>query len=99
MTRPEWYMALGATVFALGTVRVLLVADDIRRVVAVNVAGAGLLLVLVALASRSGTDSPDAVLHALVLTGIVITISITGLALVLIRHIEARSDESEGEDE
>lgn len=86
-------MALGAVVFALGVLRVLLVSDALRRVVAINVASIGVLIILIALAARPGTDAPDPLLHALALTGIVITISISGVALVLIRHIESRDDD------
>ncbi|OZF42002.1 NADH-quinone oxidoreductase subunit K [Rhodococcus sp. 14-2470-1a] len=88
MTRSEWYLALGAALFVLGSVRVLLTTDLVRRVVAVNVAGAGTLIILIALAAPD-TGRPDSVLHALALTGIVITVSLSGLALALARHIEA----------
>ncbi|GIG40526.1 hypothetical protein Cph01nite_22880 [Cellulomonas phragmiteti] len=78
---------LGAVVTLLGAVRLLTTADLLRRVVALNVAGVGTLLVLVALAAR-GPGDPDPVLHALALTGIVITVAVTGLALVLVRRVE-----------
>lgn len=90
MTRPEWYLTLGAVLFVLGSVRVLLTTDLVRRVVAVNVAGAGTLIILIALASPD-SGGPDSVLHALALTGIVITVSLSGFALVLARHIEANA--------
>ncbi|UXA18600.1 NADH-quinone oxidoreductase subunit K [Mycobacterium sp. SMC-4] len=102
MTRLEWFLALGAVLIALGSVRMLLDSDPVRRVVAVNVAGSGVFVILVALAAR--TDPPDPVLHALVLTGIVIAVSVTGLALVLIRQTRPPSpgdgpaDESDTED-
>lgn len=97
MTHPEWYMAVGAILFALGSLRVLLVADVVRRVVAVNVAGAGILIILIALAVPTDTQPADSVLHALVLTGIVITVSLSGFALVLARHIEENSELDEGD--
>jgi multicomponent Na+:H+ antiporter subunit C len=40
-------------------------------------------MVLVALAARSGDRPPDPVLHAMVLTGIVVAVSATGLAVAL----------------
>ena len=91
MTRLEWFLALGAVLLVLGSVRMLLESDLVRRVVAVNVAGSGVFVILVALAAR--TRPPDPVLHALVLTGIVIAVSVTGLALVLIRRTRASSQE------
>jgi len=92
VSRPEWFVALGLLVFALGSVRLLFVRDTVTRLVALNIAGAGVFLVLIALAAR--TDPPDPVLHALVLTGIVIAVSVTGLGLVLIRRSDDGADES-----
>lgn len=92
MTRPELFLALGAVVTLLGAVRLLTTPDSMRRVVALNVTGAGTLLILVSL-SATGPGEPDPVLQALALTGIVITISVTGLALVLVRRIEDGDDD------
>jgi multicomponent Na+:H+ antiporter subunit C len=88
VTRVDAFLALGVALAMLGTARLLLTADLIRRVLALNVAGAGVLLVLVALAARADPQHPDPVLHALVLTGIVITVSVTGVALGLARRVE-----------
>lgn len=85
MTRAALFLLAGAALFGLGAVRMLLARDPLARVVAMNVAGAGTLVVLVALALRIDPQAPDAVLHALVLTGIVITVSVTAMALVLVR--------------
>lgn len=49
-------------------------------------AGSGGLLALVALAAR--TDEPDPVPHALALTGIVITVAVTGVGLAVVRRLE-----------
>src|SRR5690625_4669625 len=56
-------------------------------------------MVLVLVAAHS--EPPDSVLHALALTGIVITVSVTGLALVIVRRIEAphRTEEMAGAQE
>lgn len=86
MTRPEWFLVLGVVVLVLGAGRLVFTRDLVRRVIAMNVAGAGTLLILIAIAANSA--EPDPVLHALVLTGIVITVSVTALALVLVRMIE-----------
>lgn len=90
MTRIEWFLTLGAFLVVLGSLRLLLTADVVRRIVALNLAGAGVFVILVALAAR--TDPPDPVLHALVLTGIVIAVSVTGIALVLARRAEPAPD-------
>ncbi|MDA0629538.1 NADH-quinone oxidoreductase subunit K, partial [Acinetobacter baumannii] len=71
----------------------LLVGDLIRRIVALNVASGGVMMILLALADR--TDVPDPVPQALVLTGIVIMAAVTGLALALARRVERARDEEE----
>lgn len=88
MTRADAFLYCGVGLAVLGIARLLLTTDLIRRVLALNIAGAGVLLVLVALAARADPLQPDPVLHALVLTGIVITVAVTGLALGLARRVE-----------
>jgi multicomponent Na+:H+ antiporter subunit C len=66
----------------------------IRKIIAANLVGSGVFLVLIALARRSPSSIPDPVPHALVLTGIVVSVSATALALALVRRLEqARDDE------
>ncbi|GGG63519.1 hypothetical protein GCM10011374_28670 [Kocuria dechangensis] len=95
MSTLEWYLWVAAALLGLACVRLLLARDPLVRLIAINVAGSGSLLVLVALAAR--TDPPDPVLHALVLTGIVITVAFTGVGLVLLRRAEEAA-EAPGED-
>lgn len=68
----------------------------IRRIIAANLAGSGVFLVLVALARRAPGGLPDPVPRALVLTGIVISISATACALALAQRLSRleRGDES-----
>lgn len=82
----EWYLCVAAALTVLGAVRLLLAQDPLVRLICLNVAGSGALLSLVVLAARS--DPPDPVPHALVLTGIVITVAFTGVGLVLLRRTE-----------
>ncbi|MGB3480759.1 MAG: NADH-quinone oxidoreductase subunit K [Mycobacterium sp.] len=96
MTQLVWFLALGSFLVALGSLRLLFTVDPVRRVVALNFAGAGVFVILIALAAR--TDPPDPVLHALVLTGIVITVAVTGIALVLARRAPDSDDTDTGGD-
>jgi multicomponent Na+:H+ antiporter subunit C len=82
----SWLLLVAAVLFSLGTVRLLTARDLVVRLVALNVAGSGGLLALVALAAR--TDEPDPVPHALALTGIVITVAVTGVGLAVVRRLE-----------
>lgn len=96
MSRAETFVLVGLALVALGVVRTLLTEDLIRRVLGFNVAGAGVLLVLGSLAARRGV--PDPVPQALVLTGIVVTVSVTAVALGLVRRIEQADDEQADEE-
>lgn len=67
----------------------------LRKIIAANLLGSGVFLVLIALARRGPGSSPDPVPHALVLTGIVVSVSATALALTLARRLnDARDDEA-----
>ena len=59
---------------------------------AINVCGAGVFLVFVALAYRGPGLAPDPVPHALVLTGIVVAVSATALAVALGRRLAESTD-------
>lgn len=91
MSAVSWFLLVGAALFALGSVRLLTAPDLVVRLVALNVAGSGALLSLVALAAR--TDEPDPVPHALALTGIVITVAVTGVGLAVVRRLEGEEGE------
>ncbi len=81
MSQAHLYALSGVLVFAVGLLGVVAHRNLVRRVLGLNLAGSGVFLVLVALARRS--DPPDPVPHALVLTGLVVSVSATALALAL----------------
>ncbi len=95
MTTATWYLLLGLIIVTVGALRLFMVQDLIARLIALNVTGAGSLMVLMALAARSNPIDP--VLSALVLTGLVITAAFTSVAAVLIRRIEDSPDLDDGE--
>jgi len=86
----------GAALFGLGLHALLVRPRMLRKVLAVNVAGTGVFLILVAAAHRSA-GPPDPVPHALVLTGIVVAVSATALALALIRRLQSAGDDGGGD--
>ena len=81
MTPGLIYAAAGCLLFVLGLGGVILISHLLRRILAFNLMGSGAFLVLVGLAQRDGT--PDPVPQAMVLTGIVVAVAATALALTL----------------
>lgn len=81
------YALVGVGLFTLGLYTLIVHAHLLRKILAVNVMGSGVFLVLVALAARSQNASPDPVPHAMVITGIVVAISSTALALSLMLRV------------
>ena len=61
----------------------------LRKIMAANVAASGVFLILIGLAGLDPGGRADPVPQALVLTGIVISVSLTALALSLLRRLHA----------
>jgi len=78
-----WYALVGAGLFFLGLYAVLVHAHLLRKILAINIMGSGVFMLLVAMARRNLYATPDPVPHAMVITGIVVAVSATALALVL----------------
>ncbi len=89
MTLAMLYTISGVLVFAIGVYGILAQAHLVRKILAFNLMGSGVSLVLIALAWRVAEAPPDPVPHALVLTGIVVAVSATGFALALTSRIYA----------
>jgi multicomponent Na+:H+ antiporter subunit C len=87
------YILAGIGLFGIGLRATLLQQMLLPRLLALNVCGAGVFLVFVAVAYR-GIDQPaDPVPHALVLTGIVVAVSATAMALALGRRLQELDDD------
>ena len=82
------YPVAGVALFSLGLYALLLANHLIRRLMALNVSSSGVSLLLVATAKPAQGGEPDPIPQALVLTGIVVLVSATGLGLALYRKIE-----------
>jgi len=81
------FTTCGVLLFAIGLYGVLAARPLLRRILAANIMGNGVFMVLVAGAFRpaqAGGAIPDPVAHALVLTGIVVAVSATALGLHLV---------------
>ena len=93
------FMLTALGLFGIGLVGALTVAHPIRRILALNVMGSGVLLLLVAIGYRGVEVPADPVPHALVLTGIVVAVAATALALVLMVRLNHDEAQGEAEDE
>jgi len=85
------YALLGVGLFTLGLYALIIHAHLLRKILAINVMGSGVFLVLVALGGRTPGALPDPVPHAMVITGIVVAISATALALALMLRVQAKT--------
>jgi len=91
MELPIAYALAGAILIVSGLWGVLLSEHILRKIMALNILGSGVFLLLVTFAYRSPDSPPDPVPHAMVLTGIVVAVSATALALALARHLHPPS--------
>ena len=95
------FAVVGVVIFTLGVAGTILAANLLRRILAFNLMGSGAFLVFVGLAQRGGEIDP--VPHAMVLTGIVVAVAATALALALLRKQQevksGNNKQSEANDE
>ncbi len=78
------FALLGVLLFSIGIAGIILRRHLLRKIIAFNIMGSGIFLVLIGLAQRDG--HPDPVPQAMVLTGIVVAVAATALALALARR-------------
>ena len=76
------YSMTGVALFAIGLLGVVIASHIIRKILALNVIGVGIFMLLIALAEHN-EFSIDSLPQAMVLTGIVIAAAGTALALNL----------------
>jgi len=94
-----FYALAGVGLFAIGLHALFAYAHLLRKILALNVMSGGVFLFLIAIASRSAGPVPDPVPHAMVLTGIVVSVCATGLALVLANRVQATTGKMQLPDE
>lgn len=76
------YSMTGVGLFAIGLLGIVIASHIMRKVLALNVMGVGIFILLITLAKQSESVI-DPLPHAMVLTGIVIAAAGTALALNL----------------
>ena len=98
MDSAHLYALVGAGLFSLGLYGLMVHPHLLRKILALNVMGSGVFLGLVSLARRTG-GPPDSVPHAMVITGIVVAISATALALAVMLRLAEEGGRVELPDE
>lgn len=81
------YSITGVLLFALALYGAATGRHLLRKIMALNIMGSGIFLLLISIARRNMTDGPDPVPQAMVLTGIVVTLAVTAFAISLARRI------------
>lgn len=101
MLQPSVLYALAAVaLFCMGCYSLLTYSHLLRKILSLNVMGVGVFMLLIAKAYAEEGQQSDPVPQALVLTGIVVAICATGLALNLAVQIEAATHKADiAEDE
>ncbi|WP_455210405.1 NADH-quinone oxidoreductase subunit K [Kaarinaea lacus] len=94
MTSVSLYLLVGIALFALGAVYLVIHPQLIGKILAVNISGSGVFLVFIAIARRAGDSSPDPVPHAMVLTGIVVAVSATAVALAFASKVKSHNEQN-----
>ncbi|MCS4307984.1 multicomponent Na+:H+ antiporter subunit C [Rheinheimera pacifica] len=86
------YIVTAGGLFGIGLYGFIVGPQTLRRILALNIIGAGIFMLMVVLAYRGLADdaslpSTDPVLHALILTGLVVAVSATAFALALLARL------------
>jgi multicomponent Na+:H+ antiporter subunit C len=81
------YAVASVILFPIGLHGFLFRGNLIMKVLALNVMGSSVFLLLIAVAYRNRVTYADPVPHAMVLTGIVVAVSVTAFALALVRKL------------
>ncbi|MDW7774071.1 MAG: cation:proton antiporter subunit C [Desulfobulbaceae bacterium] len=88
------YSFTGLILFVFGLFALIVSSHPLRKILGGNVMSTGIFLFLVATSYRTDTAAVDSVPQAMVLTGIVVSVSITAVALVLATRLQQSSNRS-----
>ncbi|HMN95453.1 MAG TPA: NADH-quinone oxidoreductase subunit K [Phycisphaerales bacterium] len=91
MTSATLFSLCSAALVGIGLFGLLLHQDPLRRIVALNVLGAGTFLLFGAIARRGAVDGlpSDPVPQAMVITGVVVAFAGSALAVSIVRRLAA----------
>jgi multicomponent Na+:H+ antiporter subunit C len=97
MTPFQVHAVVAMVLIAIAVYGLLSQPNLLRKVLALNIMGSAVFLLFAALASRGETADP--VPHAMVITGIVVSVAVTSFALAMIRRLHAETGRLTLEDE
>ncbi len=87
MSQVTLYALSGVAIVAVCLYGLISYPHLVRKVLAINVLGSGIFLILLSFARRVPGAEPDPVPHAMALTGIVVSVCATAFALALARRV------------
>jgi len=85
----------GVVLFIIAFNGIVIHTHLLRKILALNIMGSGVFLVIGSLARRTPGAIPDPVPHALVITGIVVAVAATALAIALMLQVQAATGRPE----
>ena len=91
------YGIAAVLLFCVGLHGVATRPEMVRKVIALNIMGAGVFLFLISVAWQGARAPADPVPQAMVLTGIVVAVSASAFALGLVRRLAGLAEESAAE--
>lgn len=83
----QLYASTAGLVFCMALTGVFLCRSFFQKIIAINMLGASIFLLLVSIGARDQDGTPDPVPHAMVITGLVVAVSASAFALALARRI------------
>ncbi|MBW6509081.1 MAG: sodium:proton antiporter [Desulfuromonadales bacterium] len=83
MNTVSLYAGSGIILFSLGLHALLIRRHLLRKILAANIMGSGVFMVFIAMGARGESGVADPVPQAMVLTGIVVSLCFTAVAIVL----------------
>jgi multicomponent Na+:H+ antiporter subunit C len=88
------YSFTGVILFTFGLFALIGCTEPLRKILGCNVMSTGIFLFLVATSYRPQAADIDPVPQAMVLTGIVVAVSVTAVALVLATRVQQATNQS-----
>mgnify|MGYP000855945431 CR=1 FL=1 len=86
MNQSILYVIAGIVVVCIGLEGILIRPGWMKKILGLNLFGTGVFLILIAFGKRAGKEC-DPIMQSLVLTGIVISVSVTAFSLTLLQKI------------